>query len=71
MLTHFTVMIITVAPLPEGGGEYESAGVAQLAEQLFCKQQVAGSSPTASLGAQAFSCFEQGWGTRAVKGTRL
>ena len=25
------------------------AGVAQLAEQLFCKQQVAGSSPTASL----------------------
>jgi len=32
-----------------GSGEFR-AGVAQLAEQLFCKQQVAGSIPTASSG---------------------
>jgi hypothetical protein len=32
----------TVVPLP-----FKDAGVAQLAEQLFCKQQVTGSIPVA------------------------
>ena len=40
-----------------------SAGVAQLAEQLICNQQVAGSSPIAS---------SMNWrGTRVAKGSRL
>ena len=38
------------------------AGVAQLAEQLICNQQVAGSSPIAS---------SMWWGSRVAKGNRL
>ena len=44
----------TLSTLPLGGGEdYTSANVAQLAEQLFCKQPVVGSIP--SVGSTPFN----------------
>ena len=52
---------VRILPVGAAFGRVRFADVAQLAEQLFCKQQVAGSSPIVGS-----SRASRGTGTRAV-----
>ena len=68
---------VSLAPGGKSRNFWGFAGVAQLAEQLPCKQQVAGSNPTASSSWLVVSIVVvRGWkwsrrGSRAAKGSRL
>ena len=68
---------VSLAPGGQSRNFWGFAGVAQLAEQLPCKQQVAGSNPTASsswLVASIVVVRGSKWsrrGSRAAKGSRL